>query len=345
MTIYLSNRDGDGKTNEEGHLRLLSRILTGDVLAPTDLQVTQNSPLGLSVIVKKGDYRLETSGGSYAYMGWLDSDAVVSISVPNPSNPRITSIVLYVDKSATTSPSPPNNPGITKLIAVNGTASSSPTPPSSSTILDVIGSNNPYVVLADVTVGAGATQVTNSNITDSRETIKLTESILSANALVQTVGPLLFPVGSIYTNANDNTNPATLLGFGTWAQFAEGRTPVGVNTADTDFGSPGKTGGVKNVSLTTGQMPNHNHLINPPTTTTSTTGNHSHALGNYGTWGSFGTVDSDNASSSGSKRTGTDGAHNHTVNIPPFYSSNAGAGMPHTNLQPYITVYMWRRVS
>ena len=54
MTVYLSNRDGDGKTNEEGHLRLLSKILSGQVLGSDSLKVIENSPLGLSVIVQEG---------------------------------------------------------------------------------------------------------------------------------------------------------------------------------------------------------------------------------------------------------------------------------------------------
>ena len=35
-----------------------------------------------------------------------------------------------------------------------------------------------------------------------------------------------YPVGSIYMNCSNSTNPATLLGFGTWSAFSEGRVPV-----------------------------------------------------------------------------------------------------------------------
>lgn len=41
------------------------------------------------------------------------------------------------------------------------------------------------------------------------------------------VADLLFPVGSIYSNATNNTNPATLLGFGTWSAFGQSRVMVG----------------------------------------------------------------------------------------------------------------------
>lgn len=350
MTVYLSNRDGDGKTNEEGHLRLLSKVLEGEVLTSADLEVSQNSPLGLSVIVSAGDYRLETSGGNYAYMGWLDDDEEVTITSPDPSNPRITSIVLYVDKSEDTAPTPPNNPGVAKVVAVNGAASGTPSAPSDSTITSAIGSGNPYLVLANVTVGAGATQVTNSDISDQREPIKLNENILSPEAILTSVGPLLFPVGSIYTNATDNTNPATLLGFGTWSSFGQGRVLVSVNTGDTDFGAPGATGGSKTVTLTEAQMPNHSHTVNPPSTTTSSNGSHDHSMSNIVDNGGNNNGNAFAYQPSAdlrilTKDTGSAGSHTHTVNIAQFNSGSKGSSQSHTNLQPYITVYMWRRTA
>lgn len=63
-----------------------------------------------------------------------------------------------------------------------------------------------------------------------------------------TLGTLLnmiYPIGSIYTNATDNTNPGSLLGFGTWVAFAQGRVPVGINGSDADFDTAEETGGAK----------------------------------------------------------------------------------------------------
>ena len=161
MTLYLSNRDGDGKTNEEGHFRLLSRLLEGSTLTATDFEVTQNSPLGLSVLVSPGDYRLETAAG-YSYMGWSNDNEEISLTA-DPSNPKISVIALYVDKGEATSAAPPNNPGITKLMAVDGTPSGSPSAPSGAAIQSAVGSGNPYIVLASVLIGAAVTQITNSD--------------------------------------------------------------------------------------------------------------------------------------------------------------------------------------
>lgn len=182
MTIYLSNRDGDGKTNEEGHYRLLSRILEGGVLTSSDLAVTQNSPLGMSVLVDTGDYRLETSSG-YSYMGWVDVATAVTITTADPSNPRISTIVAYVDKAEVTAPSPPNNPGITKLLSVDGTPSATPTAPNSTVIQTAVGAGNPYMILANVTVGAGATQITNANISDQRTVMSVLNDLIDTTAV------------------------------------------------------------------------------------------------------------------------------------------------------------------
>ena len=41
-----------------------------------------------------------------------------------------------------------------------------------------------------------------------------------------------YPIGSIYMNATNPDNPATYLGGGTWEQFGQGRTLIGVGTGD-----------------------------------------------------------------------------------------------------------------
>ena len=60
-----------------------------------------------------------------------------------------------------------------------------------------------------------------------------------------------YPVGSIYMNCSNATNPGTLLGFGTWATFGAGRVLVGIDSSDTDFDGAEETGGSKTHTLTT----------------------------------------------------------------------------------------------
>ena len=64
-----------------------------------------------------------------------------------------------------------------------------------------------------------------------------------------------YPVGSIYMNATNATNPGTLLGFGTWASFGAGRVLIGLDSSDTDFDSAEETGGSKTHTLSVAELP------------------------------------------------------------------------------------------
>ena len=124
----------------------------------------------------------------------------------------------------------------------------------------------------------------------------------------------VYPVGSIYINAASSTNPATLLGFGTWAAFGAGRVIVGLDSGDSDFDTAQETGGAKTVTLTTSQIPAHTH-------TATLMGNGSDELQDLPASG-------DNTNPS---RTMT--------------TSSTGGGSAHNNVQPYIVAYMWRRTA
>jgi hypothetical protein len=57
-------------------------------------------------------------------------------------------------------------------------------------------------------------------------------------------GGQAFPVGSVFI-AVVSTDPATLLGYGTWAAIAAGRVLVGLDSGDPDFDTVEETGGSK----------------------------------------------------------------------------------------------------
>lgn len=179
------------------------------------------------------------------------------------------------------------------------------------------------------------TDVINGNIDSSNiKNGTVTQAKLAPNTLER-----MWPVGSVYMNADDNTNPGTLIGFGTWELFSAGRMLVGVKESDSDFNAAGKTGGTKNETLTLNQIPSHNH-----TGTTSTNGNHTHTYTHYSRLekpihGSGDWMHGFNDGGYGAS-TGGAGNHNHT-----FTTNSRGGGQSHNNMSPYITVYMWRRTA
>lgn len=66
---------------------------------------------------------------------------------------------------------------------------------------------------------------------------------------------LIYPIGSVYINVSDSTNPGTLLGFGTWSALGAGRMIVGYDSGDTNFDTAGETGGANTVTLAANQIP------------------------------------------------------------------------------------------
>lgn len=119
----------------------------------------------------------------------------------------------------------------------------------------------------------------------------------------------VYPVGSIYTSVVA-TNPSTFFG-GQWNPFGQGKVMIGVDSTDTDFDTVGNTGGAKTHTLITDEIPSHTHSM---------------------------TIE--NASGTGSTGSSNGASSFSTVN-----TSATGGGQAHNNLQPYVVVYMWKRVA
>ena len=164
---------------------------------------------------------------------------------------------------------------------------------------------------------------------------------------IQQFSSAIYPVGSIYMSVN-SMNPSTYFG-GTWVAWGSGRVPVGINTSDTNFSTVEKTGGASTVTLTTSQKPSHTHTFTGSSATTSSNGAHTHTLNlNKTAWsGSSGSrvvVDSTDYTALTNNKTSSNGAHTHTLTAKGS-NANTGGGGSHTNLQPYIVCYMWKRTA
>ena len=90
------------------------------------------------------------------------------------------------------------------------------------------------------------------------------------NDLLAMLDSLIPSVGDIEINIS-GINPGTKYVGTRWEIWGSGRVPVGINTSDTDFNTPEKTGGTKTHTLTTAQLPAHAHQV----------GAHAHGLNSH----------------------------------------------------------------
>ena len=156
---------------------------------------------------------------------------------------------------------------------------------------------------------------------------------IASTAFVQAALIGAYPIGSIYMNAGVATNPATLLGFGTWAAFGAGRVIVGFNAGDTLFDTLEETGGSKDAVVGS-----HTHIAS--SSSSSTDSGHAHSISRgYGASGSGG-----DALLSGSGVNSGSAAANITTTTTTTVAS-AGVSVTNANIQPYITVHMWKRTA
>ena len=161
----------------------------------------------------------------------------------------------------------------------------------------------------------------------------------------------IYPVGSIYMSTV-STNPATLLGFGTWEAMPAGR--VLLAQGKSDWGTTyeaGSSGGEATHQLTVGELPSHGHTASTDTININggfrldgtEIGGTTSASGVFSIGSSF-TPSKGHGNSGGGSNAGRNinfnSTHSHKITI-----NNVGEGQSHNNIQPYLTVYMWKRVS
>ena len=103
---------------------------------------------------------------------------------------------------------------------------------------------------------------------------------------------------------------------GTWERFGNGKTLIAVDEADGDFSTVMRTGGEKTHVLTIEEMPSHTHR-------------------QY--------VSANNGNDSIRKDWDADGSGK--AYDQGMETGRTGGNKPHNNLQPYVTIYRWRRIA
>ena len=217
-----------------------------------------------------------------------------------------------------------------------------------------------------------ASTVTNGVYTNTNQTISGNKTFSGTTSFTGTIDGIalvnkMFPVGSVYITVT-NTNPSTFLG-GTWSQIAQGRTLIGVGTLGDDTYAAGATGGTARVTLTTAEMPAHNHGGNTGINsvghthsgTTASDGAHTHTVTTRAgvindqisrVNGSVSSGDTESTSVYADPSTMTSaGSHSHAFTTGGQSAnhthaiSSQGDGVAHENRMPYLAVYFWQRTA
>jgi hypothetical protein len=156
--------------------------------------------------------------------------------------------------------------------------------------------------------GGGSSLLAINNLSD----------VANAKQSIDNLG--IYPIGSIYFTTTA-ANPDAYLP-GSWQAAAEGRVIVGVGTGTDDNAenrafTGGELGGEYNHALTIPELPSHNHdTIVGRTSASGTTGGTLAVRGN--------------------------GADRFITTTP---EGLTGSDTPHTNVQPYLGVYIWERIA
>lgn len=239
-----------------------------------------------------------------------------------------------------------------------------------------------YILLIILMLFIGNMQVDAATISDVENLLNKTESVINEQSQYEVLDKR-YPVGSIYISTS-STNPSSLFG-GTWERYAGGRKLVATgDNGTTNYTSVNATGGNKAVTLSSSNLPAHTHSITPSGTvtssfigksaTTSSNGAHTHTL-------PFGLASSEakgfglrttiydgkdggsyydralitTSSPNYGTRIANTGAHTHsatpsgsvtsTFTGKTVTSSSNGSGSSIDIMNPYITVYIWRRTA
>jgi hypothetical protein len=165
----------------------------------------------------------------------------------------------------------------------------------------------------DVVTPTGTQTLTNKTLS--------TGSVIDANVNVVEVLKKAYPIGSVYINASNATNPASLLGFGTWSAFGAGKVMVGLDAGDTEFDTIGETGGAKT----------HKHDM-------------SSGQADFSSEGTTGYVRRSSTSFTANRKftISGDATDSTTRTVSTQIEGNTDTI---SNLQPYIVVYFWKRTA
>ena len=172
----------------------------------------------------------------------------------------------------------------------------------------------------------------------------ITQTVQALQNTINNYWKTIYPVGSIYISTSQ-TNPAQLFG-GSWERYGVGRTLVSVDESQTEFNQVNKTGGAKSQSIRIDWQHKHDIFVPDAPGAISPMIYKNYVLNTASSRRNY-VLGVDIPATSGDVEPGK------LQDIPTSNVSNpfgtATAGSTTTNsqnvntLQPYVTVYFWRR--
>jgi hypothetical protein len=129
-------------------------------------------------------------------------------------------------------------------------------------------------------------------------------------------------VGELVFITDDNRNPEIIYGYGTWESFGGGQVIIGAGThtdsrSETRSFVDGEEGGSYRHQLTTSEIPRHAHT---------------NGISGIGGGSEY-------------KIEGYSSRAPENDNYKVDNTGSVGGDQPHNNMQPYVTCYIWKRVS
>ncbi len=117
-------------------------------------------------------------------------------------------------------------------------------------------------------------------------------------------------------------------GYGTWEDYGSGRVLIGVSSGH----GIGSEGGEENHVLTTYEIPNHSHVV--------------YVLASgWSGWDDDSMSEYEYFITSWSNPKAFGGDPSHTAHVHMGKTNDCGSSQSHNNMQPYRTVYRWRRIA
>ena len=135
------------------------------------------------------------------------------------------------------------------------------------------------------------------------------------------------------------SNVASALGFGTWQAYGHGRVLVGKANSGT-FSTAGSTTGAETITLSDAQVPirDHSHLVFDNDSSNANNGDISSSYVSSHYWNAGSESYNIRRTSRGS---GASKANAGLTSNP----TTSPAASAHSNLQPSVVVYMWKRTN